>query len=92
MKPLARKEIDEMKLASLTNNYSIGPYWFLGFVEGEGTFGIKNLSPYFQIAQHKKSATLLEAVKSLTIFRIPHLVSKPTLKIPLRFYFRKLQV
>lgn len=58
-----RKVIDEIKLTNLTKNYRINPYWLLGFVEGEGTFGIKNLSPYFQIAQHARSAALLEAVK-----------------------------
>lgn len=40
-----------------------GPFWFLGFVEGDGTFGIQNLSPYFQIAQHNRSVALLEAAK-----------------------------
>jgi len=36
---------------TLTDWIKKTPYWFLGFVEAEGTFGIKNLSPYFQIAQ-----------------------------------------
>jgi hypothetical protein len=58
-----RKVINEIRLANLTKNYSINPYWLLGFVEGEGTCGINNLSPYFQIAQHNRSAALLEAVK-----------------------------
>ena len=25
----------------------VDPYWLLGFIEAEGTFGFKNLSPYF---------------------------------------------
>jgi hypothetical protein len=43
--------------------FSINPYWLLGFVEAEGTFGIKNLTPYFQIAQHNKSQNLMETLQ-----------------------------
>lgn len=45
------------------NEFYITPYWLLGFVEAEGTFGIKNLTPYFQVAQNGKSKNLLEAIK-----------------------------
>ena len=27
----------------------VNPFWFKGFIEGEGTFGFKNLSPFFSI-------------------------------------------
>jgi hypothetical protein len=43
--------------------FNITPYWLLGFVEGEGTFGIKNLTPYFQVVQKDKSKNLMEAIK-----------------------------
>lgn len=43
--------------------FNITPYWLLGFVEAEGTFGIKNLIPYFQVAQSDKSKNLMEAIK-----------------------------
>lgn len=43
--------------------FNITPYWLLGFVEAEGTFGIKNLTPYFQVAQSNKSRNLMEAIK-----------------------------
>ena len=43
------------------NVFDITPYWLLGFVEAEGTFGIKNLTPYFQVAQSNKSRSLMEA-------------------------------
>ena len=33
----------------------INPFWFLGFIEAEGTFGFKILSPYFKIGQHIRS-------------------------------------
>lgn len=45
------------------NIFNITPYWLLGFVEAEGTFGIKNLTPYFQVAQSNKSKNLMEAIK-----------------------------
>lgn len=31
------------------HNLPINKFWILGFIEGEGTFGLKNLVPYFQI-------------------------------------------
>lgn len=40
----------------------VDPFWLLGFIEGEGTFGFKNLSPYFQIGQNIKSLSVLEAI------------------------------
>ena len=45
------------------NEFNITSYWLLGFVEAEGTFGIKNLTPYFQVAQNGKSRNLMEAIK-----------------------------
>lgn len=41
---------------------SINKYWLLGFVEGEGTFGIKNLTPYFQIGQHNRNVSILNSI------------------------------
>jgi LAGLIDADG DNA endonuclease family protein len=41
----------------------ISPNWLLGFVEGEGTFGYKNLVPYFQISQHSRDTDLLNLIK-----------------------------
>ena len=46
---LGRKEIFEKKHNIVQWHYNIDSYWLLGLVEGEGTFGFKNLSPYFQI-------------------------------------------
>lgn len=40
----------------------INPFWLLGFIEAEGTFGFKNLSPYFQIGQHIRSSRVLNAI------------------------------
>jgi hypothetical protein len=34
----------------------------LGFIEAEGTFGFKNISPYFQLAQHTKNIQILNIV------------------------------
>ncbi len=43
--------------------FVVNPFWFIGFLEGEGTFGIKNASPYFQIAQKNTSQSALNAIK-----------------------------
>jgi hypothetical protein len=40
----------------------IKPYWLLGFVEGEGTFGYKYTVPYFQWAQHVNNRNILEGI------------------------------
>ena len=40
----------------------VDPFWLLGFIEAEGTFGFKNLSPFFQIGQHVRSLFVLEAI------------------------------
>lgn len=44
----------------------INPNWFIGFLEGEGTFGIKTGSSlYFQIAQ---KSTSQESLNAITVF------------------------
>lgn len=50
---------------SLIPSKNIKPFWLLGFIEGEGegTFGFKNLVPYFQIGQHGRSLMVLENIK-----------------------------
>lgn len=58
-----RKNIDENQLSSIVSNVNISSYWLLGFVEGDGTFGIKNLVPYFQIAQHNRSVSVMVIIK-----------------------------
>lgn len=40
----------------------VNPFWFLGFIEGEGTFGFKNLGPYFQIGQNIRNSMVLDAI------------------------------
>lgn len=32
---------------NLIPKIKINSFWLLGFIEGEGTFGLKNLSPFF---------------------------------------------
>lgn len=41
----------------------INKYWLLGFIEGEGTFGLKNLVPYFQIGQHERSSHVMTDIE-----------------------------
>jgi len=45
--------------------------WLIGFIEGEGTFGIKNLMPYFSIGQHARSAVVLDRIK-LVLSSLPN--------------------
>ena len=47
---------------SLIPSLTIKPYWLLGFIEGEGTFGFKNLVPYFQIGQHARNLIVLDNI------------------------------
>lgn len=42
----------------------INGHWLLGFIEGEGTFGFKNLSPYFQLGQHTRRLAVLTAISA----------------------------
>lgn len=41
----------------------IDPYYLLGFVEAEGTFGLKSLAPYFSVAQHSRNRALIDAIR-----------------------------
>ena len=43
--------------SSLMPTITINPFWLLGFIEAEGYFGLQNLSPYFQLAQHSINLT-----------------------------------
>jgi hypothetical protein len=52
-----------MTPSNLRSSTKINIYWLLGFVEGHGTFGIKNLVPYFQVAQHNKNISVLNLIK-----------------------------
>lgn len=47
---------------SLNPKIVVNPFWLLGFIEGEGTFGFKNLSPFFQVGQNVRSLYVLEAI------------------------------
>jgi hypothetical protein len=49
---------------SLIPKIVVNPFWLLGFIEGEGTFGFKNLSPFFQVGQNVRSLYVLEAIAS----------------------------
>ena len=53
-------------------NQSMNKYWLVGFIsflikkkkQGEGTFGLKNLIPYFQIGQHERSAHVIKSIQN----------------------------
>lgn len=49
---------------TLIPTITVNPFWLLGFIEAEGTFGIKNLVPYFQIGQHTKNQMVLNAISA----------------------------
>jgi hypothetical protein len=62
--------ISNMNSTRTTYNYDIipslvvDPFWLLGLIEGEGTFGLRNLTPYFQLAQHNRSLMILNTISS----------------------------
>lgn len=65
-----RTTYNDLLLTSLAyNNNYLNAYWLLGFIEGEGTFGIKSNVPYFQIAQHNRNRILMIAI-SLYLLKI----------------------
>lgn len=60
---LGRTEYNYNLIPAITVG-SVNPFWLLGFIEGEGTFGFKNLTPYFQIGQHIRSSMVINAIAS----------------------------
>jgi hypothetical protein len=47
----------------INSQINVSPEWFIGFLEGEGTFGIKTGSSlYFQVAQKNTSVESLNAI------------------------------
>jgi hypothetical protein len=73
-----RKKISVKEINQLSNQVNITSFWLLWFIEAEGTFGIKNLTPYFQIAQLKKSYYLINSISTF-LNNLP-LLNKETLK------------
>lgn len=51
------KNIDENQLSSIVSNVNISSCRVCRRSPPSGTFGIKNLVPYFQIAQHNRSVS-----------------------------------
>lgn len=47
--------------------FNINSNWIVGFVEGEGTFGVKGLRPYFQVGQNKISENVLIGIEEFFI-------------------------
>ena len=62
-------------------------YWLLGFVEAEGTFGIKGLSPYFQVARLNISYILRYVKNSFVLTQITEFLQSKTRSIPLIPFF-----
>jgi len=77
-KELTLKTIQGMNSGRVNPNLNMIPktninqYWLLGFIEGEGTFGLKNLSPYFQIGQHVRSIHVMDNIQSY-LLTLPNL-------------------
>nr|YP_010721227.1 LAGLIDADG homing endonuclease [Cyathus striatus]WDS46378.1 LAGLIDADG homing endonuclease [Cyathus striatus] len=68
---------------SLIPNNPVNRYWLLGFIEGEGTFGFKNLSPYFQLGQHTKNIKVLKNI-ALYLQTIPQVFTFSKNSLPLK--------
>lgn len=47
---------------NLIPKITVNPFWLLGFIEAEGTFGFKNLSPY--VGQHSRSSMVLDNISN----------------------------
>lgn len=67
---------------SINSQINVNPDWFIGFLEGEGTFGIKTGSSiYFQVAQKITSVDCLNAIKTFLInlkyMKAPSRVNNP---------------
>lgn len=56
---LGRTEFNYSLIPTIT---TIDPFWLLGFIEAEGTFGLKNFSPFFQIGQNIRSSMVMVAI------------------------------
>jgi hypothetical protein len=52
----------------------IDPYWFIGFIEGEGTFGLKVSNSYFQYAQLVSNNVLLDSIAQF-LTKLPRAIS-----------------
>ena len=62
-----KRESVNLNIGSSEGSFSITSNWFTGFTEGDGTFGVKNGSPYFQIAQKNTSQGTLDAIKNYIV-------------------------
>lgn len=79
-----------MNLNRVSFKYEITNYktiintnWFIGFLEGEGTFGIKNRSSlYLQIAQKNTSQESLNAITTF-LTKLPNNISQDSKILPL---------
>jgi hypothetical protein len=86
---ILKNEMNSKRIHNVTFNIlseSINANWLLGFIEGEGTFGYKNLVPYFQIAQLHTSKSTLNAT-TLVVESI-----KPTINSPLPLIKPKIKI
>lgn len=57
---------------SLLPEIPVNLFLLLGFIEGEGTFGLKGLVPYFQVAQHNENSHVLKIISEFLIY-LPNL-------------------
>lgn len=67
---------------SLLPEIPVNKFWLLGFIEGEGTFGLKALVPYFQIAQHNKNFHVLKNINKF-LLELPNLFYGSSISSPL---------
>lgn len=71
-----RSFIDGDLLVDHLKNNSVTMYWFLGFIEVEGTFGIKNNIPNLQIDQHVKNKLVMNKINmSISTFPMSNFTS-----------------
>lgn len=75
-----------VKMLPINKFWILGLPFYLNYLnkkEGEGTFGLKILVPYFQVGQHIRSKKVMEEI-SLYLSKIPNIfaftLNSPTLK------------
>jgi hypothetical protein len=80
---------EPISLNQMLQGTKINPFWVLGFVEGEGTFGFKGLTPYFQIAQQVNSNETLKMIEQFFIKFSNEPINFPTNPLNLSIKFSK---
>lgn len=59
---IIKNQINSSNFSASPMDVTISKYWLLGFIEAEGTFGLKNFVSYFSVGQRKENKYLLDII------------------------------